>query len=311
MGLTDDIKKSAMENGTKIQSLEAQKIEDVFNKLFYASKNIDEEVKFVKQMFTRGGSGEERIGLHTSAIIVSDNEFCFRQQVLSLLYKQLQGEQLPVKQKRIFEEGNSIHEKWQRLFIRGGLGKAEHMDFSMFCDEYDIGYTPDAKIRIPELGKYIVEIKSMNDYQYCQAISFHPSAKKQVNMYMHFERMRLGKDDFKGIVLCENKNTQDFKVFVEPYNPDIVAPYIERLEGVQHYLRQVMEESKMVARCAGCTSYLSKRALKCPMRDAILLLDELVPRFVRLRQDGERRVRCPSYLGLDMNATAFLTLHNH
>ena len=46
-------------------------------------------------------------------------------QVLSLIYRQLQGEQLPVGLMRIFEEGNAIHEKWQRLFIRAGYSKAE------------------------------------------------------------------------------------------------------------------------------------------------------------------------------------------
>lgn len=267
MGLTDDIRKAAVANGTKIQSDEAQKIEDVFNKLLYEPKNIDEETRFVHQMFTRGGDGTERVGLHTSAIIVGEKEFCIRQQVLSLLYKQLQGEQIGIKQKRIFEEGNAIHEKWQRLLIRGGLGKAKHMDFSMYNDEFSIGYTPDGKIRIPDLGKYILEIKSVNTYQF-QKLTSHPTAKKQVNMYMHFEKLRLGKQDFKGIVLCEDKNTQDIKVFVEEYNPDIVAPYIERLEAVKYYKEQVIKEHKMVGRKCDCKSYLCKRALACPMRDA-------------------------------------------
>ena len=272
MGLTDDIRRAAMDNGTKILSTEAQEITDIFNKLFYAPKNMDEEVAFVKQMFTRGGDYSERKGLHTSAIIVGDKEFCFRQQVLSLLYKQSQGENIGLGLKRIFEEGNAIHEKWQRLFIRGGLGKAKHMDFSMFEDEYEVGYTPDAKLSIPGLGRYIVEIKSVNTYQFMKMTS-HPSASKQVNMYLHFERMRAkraGKsiDKVKGIVLCDDKNTQDFKVFIEPYNYEAVLPYIERLEGVQQYKEDFLDSGKMVKRCKSCTSYLCKRAMKCAMRDA-------------------------------------------
>ena len=49
MGLIDDIKTCAQENGTKIQSSDAAEIEKLFNSLFYAKKNMDEEVKFVKQ----------------------------------------------------------------------------------------------------------------------------------------------------------------------------------------------------------------------------------------------------------------------
>lgn len=260
MGLIDDIKANAIENGTKIQNSDAAEIEKLFNSLFYAKKNMEEEVKFVKQMFTRGGDSTERYGLHTSAIIVGEDKFCYREQVLSLLYKQAQGENVPQNLIRIFEEGNAIHEKWQRLFIRGGLCKAEDCDFSKFYDEYEVGYTPDAIITIKG-KKYVVEIKSVNTYQFMKMTS-HPTASKQVQMYMHFSGIH------DGIILCEDKNTQQFKVFVVKYNPDIVSPYIERLEAVKYYKNRVFEEGKMVKRCKQCTSKVCKRAITCAMRDA-------------------------------------------
>ena len=260
MGLIEEIKANAQENGTKIQSSDAAEIEKLFNSLFYAKKNMDEEVKFVKQMFTRGGDSTERYGLHTSAIIVGDDKFCYREQVLSLLYKQAQGENVPQNLIRIFEEGNAIHEKWQRLFIRGGLCKAEDCDFSKFNKKYEVGYTPDAIITIKG-KKYIVEIKSVNTYQFMKMTS-HPTAIKQVQMYMHFTGIH------DGIILCDDKNTQNFKVFVVKYNPEIVAKYIERLEAVQFYKNKVFEEGKMVKRCEQCNSKVCKRAIGCAMRDA-------------------------------------------
>lgn len=260
MGLIDDIKANAQENGTKIQSSDAAEIEKLFNSLFYAKKNMEEEVKFVKQMFTRGGDSTERYGLHTSAIIVSDDKFCFREQVLSLMYKQAQGENVPQNLIRIFEEGNAIHEKWQRLFIRGGLCKAEDCDFSKFYEQYEVGYTPDAIITYKG-KKYVVEIKSVNTYQFMKMTS-HPTASKQVQMYMHFSGIH------DGIILCEDKNTQQFKVFIVKYNPDVVQKYLERLEAVQYYKNRVFEENKMVKRCSQCTSKVCKRAIGCSMRDA-------------------------------------------
>lgn len=260
MGLIDDIKNNAVENGTKIQNQEAANIDKLFNKLFYCKKNMDEEVKFVKQMFTRGGDISERYGLHTSAIIVSDESFCYREQVLSLLYKRSSNENVPQNLIRIFEEGNAIHEKWQRLFIRGGLGISEDMDFSKFYKKYEVGYTPDAILMIDGV-QYVVEIKSVNTYQF-QKMTSHPTAAKQIQMYMHFSGIH------KGIVLCDDKNTQAFKIFLVNYDPDVIEPYIERLERVQYYKEKALKEHKMVKRCEKCNSKMSKRAMQCAMRDA-------------------------------------------
>ena len=115
MGIISNIKKDALRNGSKVQTSEAAKLEGILNKMFYLEKNIEEETEFVKQVMTRGLESQERVGLHASAMIVSDNQFCVRQQVLSLCYKQLQGQQISIGLKRIFEEGNAIHEKWQRM----------------------------------------------------------------------------------------------------------------------------------------------------------------------------------------------------
>lgn len=263
MSLTDDIKKAAQNKNVKIQSSEAAQLEKILNRMFYLEKNIQEESFFVHQVMTRGSESQERIGLHASAIIVSDNKFCVRQQVLSLLYKQLQGEQLSVELKRIFEEGNAVHEKWQRLFIRAGYGKTEDMDRSQYNSEYELSFTPDGIVRIPEFynGKMILEIKSSNTYSFKPATS-HPSGEKQMQLYMWLTGIK------KGFVLMEDKNTQDFKVFVKDYDPLIVAPFIDRLEQIQHYKRKVLEEHKMVKRHEKCTSPNCKMAEVCPMRDA-------------------------------------------
>ena len=131
MGLIDDIKKEASGNGTKIQSSEAARLEKILNNLFYLPKDIEEETKFVKMVMTRGMESQERVGLHASAMLVSENNFCMRSQVLSLLYKQLQGKQIQVGLMRIFEEGNAIHEKWQRLFIRDLVRIAKHKQLTV------------------------------------------------------------------------------------------------------------------------------------------------------------------------------------
>lgn len=275
-GLLSEIKKNATQTGTKIQTSEAAQLEKILNRMFYLEKNIDKEVEFVRQVMTRGLESQERKGLHASSIIVGDNTFCARQQVLSLIYKQLQGEQVPIGLKRIFEEGNAIHEKWQRLFIRAGYAVPNTCDRTRFDEEYQMSYTPDIICRIPEFydGAMVVEIKSVNPMQF-KKMSSHPSGQKQLQLYMHEcikEAKRKGKwngkDYKKGFVLCDDKGAQDFKLFIYDYDSKFVAPYVDRLEEVQFAYERVINEGKMLPRCKQCTSYTCKQAEKCPMKDA-------------------------------------------
>lgn len=276
MGLVDNIKREAAGNKTKIQSTDAAKLEKIFNNLFYLPKNIDEETAFVKQVMTRGLESQERIGLHASAMLVGDKDFCLRAQVLSLIYKQLQGEQTQVGLMRIFEQGNAMHEKWQRLLIRGGYGKAKHMDFTRYCDDYMMSYTPDIDCLIPEFfeGRMIGEIKSVNTYQF-QKMSKHPSAWKQCQWYMHLCIKKLkaqgkwnGIDYTKGFVLSDDKNTQDFKLEVYDYDPTLVEPYASRAESIMYHYDKVFAEHKMVARPVDAKSSDCKRCKECFMREA-------------------------------------------
>lgn len=261
MGLISDIKKSALGNNTKIQSSEAAKLEKILNATFYLDKNINEEAKFVKQVMTRGQESQERVGLHASSLIVGDKDFCVRQQVLSLIYKQLQGEQINVGLMRIFEQGNAIHEKWQRLFIRAGYSKASDLDVTQFNDAYKISFTPDIICSIPEFydGKMIGEIKSVNTFQFQRMVK-HPSAWKQCQWYMYLTGIH------KGFVLSEDKNTQDFKIEVYDYDPSIVAPFIDRAEAIKYYYNKLMKQHKMVQRPDGVKSSDCKRCKDCPMR---------------------------------------------
>lgn len=259
MGLIDDIKREKKGIATTMESTESLIVEQKLNKLFFLDKDDLEETKFILMLMQKNGQNKERFGLHASAIIVSENDFCYRQQVLSLFYKMSQGEHISPGLKRIFEEGNAIHEKWQRLMIRGKLGKADNMDVSKFASEYDLSYTPDgSSIQIGK-HKYIVEIKSVNTFQFKKMTS-HPSGKKQCQLYMHLEGIH------KGIVLCEDKNTQDIKVFLYDYEPEIVAPYIERLETIQFYKKDLIKNKKMIKGI--CKDSSCKRARDCNMQEA-------------------------------------------
>lgn len=263
MGLIKNIKKEAQGNRTKIQTTDATELEKILNNTFYLDKNVEEETKFLSMVMTRGYENQERVGLHASAFIVGEKEFCLRAQVLSLIYKQLQSEQVPVGLKRIFEEGNAIHEKWQRLLIRAGYANANTLDVTQFNKEYKINFTPDIICVIPEFydGKMVGEIKSVNTWQY-QKMLRHPSAHKQLQWYMHLTGIH------KGFVLNEDKNNQDFKIEVYDYDVHEVTTYIERAEAIKYHYERVYSEGKMAKRPSDAKSPASKRCSKCVMRDA-------------------------------------------
>lgn len=263
MGLINDIKKEATGNNTKIQSSEARELDVILNKLFYLPKNIEEEAAFVKQVMTRGLESQERVGLHASALIKGDKDFCLRQQVLSLIYRQLQGEQLPVGLMKIFEEGNAIHEKWQRLFIRGGYSKASDLDVTQFNKQYRISFTPDIICRIPEFydGKMIGELKSVNTHQF-RKMARHPSAWKQLQWYMYLSGIH------KGFVLSEDKNTQETKIEIYDYDVNIVSQFIDRAEEIKFRYKKAMKEHKMVKRPEDATSPDCKRCKQCALVNA-------------------------------------------
>lgn len=276
MGLINQIKKEATGNRTKIQSSDATKLEGILNRAFFLDKNIEEEAAFVKQVMTRGLGSQERIGLHASALIKGDKDFCLRMQVLSLLYRQLQGEQLPVGLMRIFEEGNAIHEKWQRLFIRAGYSTSDELDVTQFNKEYRISFTPDIICKIPEFydGKMIGELKSVNTFQF-QKMTRHPSAWKQLQWYMCLKIMQEkkkgtwnGKDYLKGFVLSEDKNTQDIKIEVYDYDPELVSDPLDRAEEIKYRYKKVIKEHKMVKRPKDAKNPDCKRCAQCALRNA-------------------------------------------
>lgn len=276
MSLIDNIKKAAIGNNTKIQTTEAADLEKIFNRMFYEEKNPEEESAFVRQVITRGLASQERVGLHASAMLVGESEFCLRAQVLSLVYKQLQGEQVQVGLMRIFEQGNAIHEKWQRLFIRAGYGKAIDMDYTRFCEEYMMSYTPDVICHIPEFfeGKMVGEIKSVNTYTFKKMMK-HASAWKQCQWYMHLciQKAKIdgdwnGVDYTKGFVLNDDKNTQEFKLEVYPYTPTLIEPFAERADSIMYNYERLKSDRKMVKRPDDATSPNCKRCSKCAMKDA-------------------------------------------
>lgn len=263
MGVVDDIKKQAASKKIVVQTSEAEKLAHIFNKMFYLDKDIENEVKFLRNVMTRGAESQERVGLHASAMLVSENAFCCRQQVLSLVYHMKQGEQTPIGLMRIFEEGNAVHEKWQRLLIRAGYSTWDQLDNTQFSDKYMMSFTPDIICRVPEFydGLMVGEIKSVNTFSFKKQTK-HPSAWKQCQWYMHLTGIH------KGFVLADDKNSQEFRIEVYDYDPKLVAPFIDRAEQIVWAYHRLVDDHKLVSRPSDAKSPTCKRCKTCPCQDS-------------------------------------------
>lgn len=230
-----------------------------FKKQMDRAANRDFETVVIEQrlnrLFHTKVGRSDRYGLHASAIIASDNEFCYREQLLSLFFKRDTGKDLPTSLLRIFEQGNVIHQKWQQMFADAGYSK--HVEKTHFIKRYDLCFTPDIETNWED--EPIVEIKSVNTYAYGKSDS-HPSGEKQLNFYLVLS------DKPWGFVLMEDKNTQDFKIKIVKKDVEKAQPYIDRLKRIQEMKQEFLEERVVPKRkCKDCDC---KRAVECAMRSA-------------------------------------------
>lgn len=253
MSLKDEIKARELGQNATEQMILTNKL----NRLFY--KNVE---------------NEQRYGLHASAVLgCLKNDFCYREQVLSLFFRMNQGEQLPVKLLRIFAQGNAMHEKWYELFRKAGIDVA--IERTLFLPEFDLSFTIDAlvdfnkpfKERKPD--EYICDVKSQSSFAF-KKTTRHPSGEAQVNFYMwaltRYEKERSGKKYKKGFVLVDSKDDQEIRPIPVHYDKSKVEPVIDCLKEIQIMKKKFIEEKEAPSRiCKKCDC---KRASECSMRDA-------------------------------------------
>lgn len=221
-----------------------------------------------------------RTGMHASAVL--DKEFCAREQVLHEIWPE-QGEKPAVqhwdwKRSAIFENGWRLHQRWQDLFKKCGNvvysldqhgNLAPELDLTHYDAERNLYFSPDAIIQFGG-QKYIVEIKGIKQESYleltddldqaCEACETVHKAREQVNLYMHMLLIQ------RGIILVENKNDCNFKVWVIEYDRERAWPYTSRMQEVKGRTILVKQHgrSKLPVRC--CKTAQDSRAKKCPMR---------------------------------------------
>jgi len=226
-------------------------IENRFNKLF-------------EEWNQRKGYRE---GLHASTVLApsdGNTRFCYREVVFGNFYRP-QESWVPVNVLRIFLEGWHVHEKWQKLFVDSGI--AECVEKTRNSELWKLMHTPDAIIVLNH-QRFVVEIKSMSTNQFVNLNKAPSNAVNQAQLYMYFT----GIPD--AIILVEDKNSQQFKVFTIEFDLEIVLPYLSRLQRIAEFIEK-FSENRLPKRIPQCGGGIGPRFQRCPFsRICFLSRDE-------------------------------------
>jgi hypothetical protein len=196
---------------------------------------------------------------HASAILASDSEWCLRRHVLlALCPEQIQRPEIKpwsAHQNAVFLNGWHLHEKYQKLFSEHG--QVVEVETPHFDEVRYLWFTPDVILKFAMLP-WVGEIKGYHDEHFKkleEAGEPPEAAYKQCNLYCHL----LGIE--QGLVLVENKNTQDVKVWAIQRNAELARPYTQRCYDVKKGITLAREHGKLPER--KCSSHKDRLAEKC------------------------------------------------
>lgn len=205
---------------------------------------------------------KDRIGLHASEILQTPGSFCMRKIILEHFYKgdDDSGDDWSPQMRKLqyYFGGEALHEKWQHMFEIAGISHA--IEAPMYSKEYGFWYTPDGILKTLN-KKYVAEIKTKSKKSFGSTKSAPIAARRQVQLYMHLTGVP------HGIILAQNRDNLDWKIWVLDYNPDLIREHIERLNKIreikEEFVSSGFDESILPERKSDCISKGSKKAQRC------------------------------------------------
>lgn len=135
-------------------------------------------------------------------------------------FKKVPKKEMDARALRIFEHGDYTHMRIISTLFALGLVKATEIDIP---NKEIVHGRADVIVNIDN-EPYVVEIKSINSAAFFKRNEPDPDHYKQLQMYLHFFNIK------KGILIYENKNTQELKEFTVEYDEKTVREILEKFE---------------------------------------------------------------------------------
>lgn len=226
----------------------------------------------------KSGTRPMRNKLHPSTIGMCDRRIVFD---MMMVPKPINDHVLT----RIFENGHSMHERYEKLFAKMGIlvqaeMKVEHEDISGHTDAW-------IKIRTfanPHGEDYLVELKSAFSKSFEWMVKNNKPKKEhyaQLTFYLHLTGFK------KGVILVENKDNQEIWEYVVEYDP----VYGQQLMNRAKYLISLAKQRRVPAIPKGYTPSYYK-CVECPYN--------FYCHAGATRQNGELRYPIPFQFGSEL-----------
>jgi len=130
---------------------------------------------------------------------------------------------------RIFDRGDVIHQRLMSNFF--GIPEIKVVSSEVDIPSKDLFHGRADAIISVDNKLYVVDIKSSSDFKFKKLKKPELAHEKQVQLYMHYFEIPFG------ILLYENKNTQNLKEFKFDYNPVLCNKIINEFEILRDNIR--------------------------------------------------------------------------
>lgn len=159
-------------------------------------------------------------------------------------FKKVPKKAMDARVLRVFDHGDYTHLRIISTLFSLGLVKATEIDIP---NKEIVHGRADAIVTI-DGEPYVIEIKSMNSMSFGKLESPDPDHYKQIQLYLHYFNLK------KGIVIYENKNTQEIKEFSVDYDPETVKEVLEKFHILKAQIQSNIIPSKedMGWKCSYC-----------------------------------------------------------
>lgn len=145
------------------------------------------------------------------------------------------------KTRRIFDNGTFMHLRYQCYFLC--LPEPFEVEVAKLLRQWPIIGEADLRVQHPEIGRWVVELKTINTGQWKSLSAPMDSHADQVNGYQG-----MSGSDWGGMLWYENKNNQELKLFTREFD----KPAWEEVWRRASMIAGDVLAGKLPGRCSTC-----------------------------------------------------------